>query len=155
MDALARMLPSLAVIVGALLLLRHWARRSGRAGGSPLRVVSRAGIGKGSLVAVVEVEGRRLLVGAGEHGVRLLTDLEASAEELPAPDPPPAADLPEAVVGPTPATPPDDPLPPDPLTSDPTHDRPRMAPIDRLRAMTVRQPVASHRPRPTRVHHRT
>lgn len=154
MDALARMLPSLAVIVGALLLLRHWARRSGRAGGSPLRVVSRAGIGKGSLVAVVEVEGRRLLVGAGEHGVRLLTDLEASAEELPAPDPPAAAELTEAVAGAAPATSPE-PLPPEPLTSDPTHDRPRMAPIDRLRAMTVRQPVASHRPRPTRVHHRT
>lgn len=147
-DALARMLPSLAVIVGALLLLRHWARRGGRTGGSPLRVVSRAGMGKGSLVAVVEVDGRRLLVGAGDQGVELLCELDRDAV-----DPTVAQDAPTSTDDP--ATPSLSSPAPGPAPASLTDDRPRMAPIDRLRAMTVRTPATSHRPRPNRVRHRT
>lgn len=166
-DALLRMLPTLGVIVGALLLLRHWAQKGRGASSTPLRVVSRAGVGKGSVVAVVEVGGRRLLVGAAEQGVSLLTELDDLVE------------VPEATALPAPPT--DHALPPpaiDTRAAAPATDRqrlldqlrqgaggtsrtstaplsapgrPRMAPLDRLRHMTVRTPVANRPSRPHRV----
>lgn len=165
-DALVRMLPSLAVIVGALLLLRHWAQRGRSTSTTPLRVISRTGITKGSVVAVVEVGDRRLLVGAAEQGVSLLAELDpgtgmeaasdpahetpAEAASAPAHDPAhtttaaaaPATDRQRLLeqLRHTSLT--------GPRTT--TDDRPRMAPIDRLRHLTVRTPVASPPPRPTR-----
>lgn len=170
-DALVRMLPSLAVIVGALLLLRHWAQKGRGSSSTPMRVVSRTGIGKGSVVAVVEVGGRRLLVGAAEQGVSLLTELDeqpaaAPAVAAPATDRvllPPATDasaaapatdrqrlldqLRQGAGGTTRTTRTTD----APLS---TTGRPRMAPLDRLRHMTVRTPVANRPSRPNRVHPR-
>ncbi len=180
LDALARTLPTLLVIVGALLLLRHWARRGGVSADSGVRVVTRTGIAKGTVVAVVAVGERRMLVGASEHGVNLLAELESQPEpgqviaSGPAHDPatvpvldatPTATDRPSFDLGalgpslaglhlrrPSPwrglgagrtrAT----------TTTHP--DRPRMAPIDRLRDLTVRRPVPSH-PRSSGVHRRT
>ena len=161
-DALARMLPSLAIIVGALLLLRHWAQKGRGGTTTPLRVISRTGLAKGSVVAIVEVGDRRLLVGAADQSVSLLAELD---------------DVPTAVVdGPSPATATDETdrtsapavvpatdrqrlldqlrpaLPTASLT--PTDDRPRMAAIDRLRHMTVRSPVRTHPSRPNRAHSR-
>ena len=161
-DVLARSLPSLIVIVGALLLLRRWAQRGSGTTGADVRVVTRTGITKGAVVAVLAVGERRLLVGASERGVDLLAELDpepaahpeeagtgvtAAATTPPAPRPAAPASLTALVAGawnaarsrPTP-------------TSD---DRPRMAPIDRLRHLTVRRPVPSHPRRPTVVRRRT
>jgi flagellar protein FliO/FliZ len=146
-DVLARTLPSLAVIVGALLVLRHWARRGRSRADADVRVLTRTGLAKGAVVAVVAVGERRLLVGASEQGVRLLTELEpdASVASLPLPDTAGAV-----TMAPMPAV-------PDlrrwlrPPASPPTTDRPRMAPIDRLRHLTVRRTVPSHPRRPTGV----
>ena len=171
-DALLRMLPTLAVIVGALLLLRHWAQKGRGSSSTPLRVLSRAGVGKGSVVAVVEVGGRRLLVGAAEQGVCLLTELDEEpavvptgatledpgtdrALQPPAPDssPAPATDRQRLLdqlrqgAGGTAST-------ARTSTHPSTPGRPRMAPLDRLRHMTVRTPVANRPSRPNRVHPR-
>lgn len=147
-DVLARMLPSLIVIVGALLLLRHWAQRGGRnTADAGVRVLTRAGVTKGAIVAVVAVGQRRLLVGASEHGVTLLTELPADGEScrsVATTDP-----VPTAGDGA------DDTDIPVTLDAFPwTPDRPRMAPIDRLRHLTVRQAVPSH-PRRSNGAHRT
>lgn len=143
-DLLARSLPSLAVIVGALLLLRHWARRS-QAGptGVDVRVIARTGIAKGATVAVVAVGDRRLVVGASEHGVNLLTPLDDDEGATPPTSP---TGVPEDAATPTGCSPLNGRAP---LTW--TTDRPRMAPIDRLRRLTVRQPVPSHPRRPNGV----
>lgn len=160
-DVLARSLPSLIVIVGALLLLRRWAQRGSGSTGADVRVVTRTGITKGAVVAVLAVGERRLLVGASERGVDLLAEL----------DPEPVAHPEEAGVGVATAATPQAPRPAAPASltalvagawnaarSRPTpmsDDRPRMAPIDRLRHLTVRRPVPSHPRRPTVVRRRT
>lgn len=74
LDVIGRLLPALAVIVGALLLVKRWARRQGGPE-SGVRVLGRSGIARGAMVAVVAVGDRRFLVGAGEHGVSLLGEL--------------------------------------------------------------------------------
>lgn len=81
LDALLRLLPSLAIIVAALLAARWWLARNGGTGAVALRVTGRAPLTKGAAVAVVEVEGRRFLVGAGDGGVRLLCELPPAAPE--------------------------------------------------------------------------
>ena len=184
-DALLRMLPTLAVIVGALLLLRHWAQKGRGSSSTPMRVVSRTGIGKGSVVAVVEVGGRRLLVGAAEQGVSLLTELDEEPVEVAATSAPAASASDRLALAPTTAPPPTTEPPATPGSSPaapatdrqrlldqlrqgasgptgatrsstpPVHPgRPRMAPLDRLRHMTVRTPVANRPSRPNRVHPR-
>lgn len=149
-DVLARTLPSLLLIVGALLVLRYWVQRGTVGHDAGVRVVSRTGLAKGAVVAVVAVGERRLLVGASEHGIALLTELEADEATLTAgelagrtsperattdpvavPDVPPAAFRPRGFPR--------------------TTDQPRMAPIDRLRAVTVRRTVPSHPRRPNGV----
>lgn len=122
-------MPSLAVIIGALLLVRRWARR--QAGPtSGMRIVSRTGITRGAVVAVVEIGARRFLVGAGEQGVSLLTELDPHDVELSlVPTHGSAAPSPVAMESATPRTP-----------------GPRMGLVDRLRAMTVR----THLEGPTR-----
>jgi flagellar biogenesis protein FliO len=117
MDALGRLLPSLTILLAALFAVRWWAQRGRGGTGGALRVLARAGVSKGAVVAVVEVGERRFLVGAGEQGVRLLSELEA--------DPGAGAAIGTAAA----------------LNGSASHPaRPRMAPIDRLRELTVRQP---------------
>lgn len=164
-DVLARTLPSLGLIVGALLILRAWAQRGQRGTDAGIRVVTRTGLAKGAVVAVVAVGQRRLLVGASEHGVSLLTELEPEAELQPT-----------AAAGPATVTAAPAPLGGGaarelgarlggwgmrsrprtrPAAMSLTTDRPRMAPIDRLRALTVRRAVSSHPRGSTGVHRRT
>lgn len=122
-EILGRLLPSLAVIVGALLLVRRWARRQGGATRG-MRVVARTGVARGAIVAVVAVGSRRFLVGAGEHGVSLLTELDE--DDLggdPADGSPLSSDSPYSAATDTAAA----------RTAGP-----RMGLVDRLRAMTVR-----------------
>ena len=133
------------VMAGGLLLAARYGRGGGRPG-SGVRVSGRHGVSKGAVVAIVEVDGRRFLVGAGDQQVTLLTELEPTPEVEPAHD--------EGAV------------PADTASSLPTrlgvalaqahrHARrphrtgpttthgPRIGPLDRLRAMTVRTPVGA------------
>lgn len=77
-----RVVLALAVVLGLLWWL---ARRTG--GGKPrakvttVSVVGRQSLGRHSGVAVVEVEGRRLLLGVTDQGVSLLTELGVAAEK--------------------------------------------------------------------------
>jgi len=68
-----------ALALVALAVIVFLVRR--RAGGSdapvPIAVLARAPLGPGLGVALVEAGGRRLLVGWGKEGVRLVRDLGA------------------------------------------------------------------------------
>jgi flagellar biogenesis protein FliO len=122
-DVVARMLPPLVLIVGCLLLLRRWAQRGGSTSSPGVRVVARTGLTRSAVVGVVEVAGRRFLVGGGEAGVTLLAELPADEWPHPDPSPPPAPAVTDVALSARTAFP---------------HDRPWMGPISRLRALTVR-----------------
>ncbi|NMR21065.1 flagellar biosynthetic protein FliO [Cellulomonas fimi] len=66
----------------------------------PLAVIGRQSLGKGAGVALVEVAGRVLLLGVGDQGVRVLTEIDVPAADG-ADDgaAAPAADAPRAVAG--------------------------------------------------------
>lgn len=137
LDVLGRLLPSLALIVGALLLVRRWSQRGGarRAAGG-VRVLARTGLSRGAVVAVVAVGSRHFLVGATDREVSLLGELDEG--ELAAP------------AGPSQAAATAGDLDPDLARATDGRaaslDRPRMGLVDRLRAMTVR----THLERPIR-----
>lgn len=67
---------ALAAIVGTLLLVQRFGTRLTGTSSVPLQVLGRTGIARGAMIAVVQVERRRFLVGAGEQGVRLLAELD-------------------------------------------------------------------------------
>lgn len=142
------------VVVAGGLLLWYRASRGGLNGGSGpvLRVAARAGLTRSALVAVIDVDGRRYLVGAAEEGVRLLAELgPATGSPADAPDQPDDSDgvvAPDALAGLAPAS-----SPASMLHAIGVHGRdtdqssgPRIGPLDRLRAMTVR----SHQREPIR-----
>lgn len=83
-----RLVASLAVVVGLLLLLQRFAARrfQGRAGAT-IQVVQRQALSRGSGVAVVTVAGRILVLGTTEQQVTLLTELDADELELDLADP--------------------------------------------------------------------
>ena len=127
--ALLQMLPALALIVGALLLVKRWAARGGRVGAiEGVKVVSRTGLTRGAVLAVVEVAGKRYLVGAGEHGIRMLTEIEhdAALDAASVPSTPPLLAATDSRLSAA---------------------RPWMGLVDRAKAMTVR----SHPSRPSDV----
>ena len=66
-----------ALVVLALVAVVLVVRRRTRvaAGPDPVAVLSRAPLGPGLGVALLETGGRRLLVGWGKEGVRLVSDL--------------------------------------------------------------------------------
>lgn len=80
-----RVVLALAVVLGLLWWL---ARRTGggraRAKVTTVAVVGRQSLSRRSGVAVVEVEGRRLLLGVTDQGVSLLTELGSTPAEEPA-----------------------------------------------------------------------
>ncbi|GAA4810521.1 flagellar biosynthetic protein FliO [Nocardioides caeni] len=72
-----RLLGSLAVVVGLLLLIARFVNRRFTApSGAPVQVMHRQQLGRGQGVAVISVGGRVLVVGTTEHQVTLLTELE-------------------------------------------------------------------------------
>lgn len=83
MDAvieLARgLVPSLLLIAVLLVVRRSVTRGRIGGGGTQLRVSGRTGVARGASVAVVEVDRRRFLIGASEHGVGLISELGPAA----------------------------------------------------------------------------
>jgi flagellar biogenesis protein FliO len=145
---LVRLTVSLAVLLGGLLIVRHWSRggRSGRrvsgSGRVPIRIAGRAGIARGAHVAVVEVDGQRFLVGAGEHGVSLLAELPSTADAGAGRD---TVDLAELEGDDFTAD-----RTPDPLMDPSVSIQPRMGLVARLQRSTLRtagtsRPRAPHR----------
>lgn len=82
-----------AAVLGALALAGAWARRKskGRSTAVPaLAIVSKQGLGKESGVAIIEADGRRLLVGFGSAGATLVAELgDPSAARTPVREAPP------------------------------------------------------------------
>jgi flagellar biosynthetic protein FliP len=74
-----------ALALGTVLGVLWWlGRRLARGGGArrrtaALTVVARHGLGQKASIAVVDADGRRLLLGVSEHGVTLLAELESPA----------------------------------------------------------------------------
>jgi flagellar protein FliO/FliZ len=66
----------LVTLAAGVVLVRRRARRAAPA--ASVSVVARAPLGPGLGVALLEVGGRRLLVGWGKEGVRLVRDLGAA-----------------------------------------------------------------------------
>jgi flagellar protein FliO/FliZ len=78
-----RLICSLAVVLGLLLLIARFAGRrfQGRTG-APVQVLHRQPISRGSSVTVVSVGTRILVLGSTEHQITLLTELEPDEIEL-------------------------------------------------------------------------
>lgn len=75
-----RVIVSLLVVV-ALIWLAARRLQSSRRGEAPdMRVVARLPLTRRSSLALVEVEGRRLLLGVGDAGVSLVSELGADAD---------------------------------------------------------------------------
>jgi flagellar biogenesis protein FliO len=132
------------VMVVTLVALSRYAQRGGRGRGTSVRVAARHGVSRNAVVAVIEVDGRRFLVGAGEGQVSLLTELDPAAEVAeepttgPAPAPAPFARLTAAMAA---AITHRAPHRTGPLTAGPG-----IGLLDRLRAMTVRTERPIHVP---------
>lgn len=106
-----------------------------------VKVTARAGLARGSSIAVVEIDGRRFLLGAAANAVNVLAELDPVGPAGPTDHEPPA--------GPAPRSPlPSSPLPTGPTTDDGGTSGPIAGgtPLDRLRSMTVRTPGAARRP---------
>lgn len=114
----ANVLPGFAVVIAVPLVLWWYVRRTRAAGPNRLRITDKAALGKNTWVAVVEVDEQRFLVGAGESGVGLISELEA---------------LPEVAEDPVGDA--------DPLNG--ITEQPRMGLVRRLQLMTVRGPAQS------------
>jgi flagellar protein FliO/FliZ len=78
-----RLVVSLAIVVGLLLLLARFGQRRfhGQAG-ALVRVVHRQALSRTSAVAVVTVGSRVLVLGTTEHQVSILTELEPEELDL-------------------------------------------------------------------------
>jgi flagellar biogenesis protein FliO len=79
-ELLLRMVFSLAVVVGLLILISRVAARRlhGRAG-SPIEVLHRQALSKSASVSVVSVAGRVLVLGSTDQQVNVLTELDPDA----------------------------------------------------------------------------
>ena len=83
-ELVVRLVFSLAVIVGMLMLLTRFSAKKFRGGtGALVRVVHRQPLSRTSAVAVVTVGSRVLVVGTTEQQVHLLTELDPEEIELP------------------------------------------------------------------------
>ncbi|WP_170867074.1 flagellar biosynthetic protein FliO [Nocardioides lianchengensis] len=96
MELAVRMVVSLAVVVGLLLLcVRFGGKRFKGRSGSPLQVLHRQSLSRSSGVALVSVGGRMLLLGTTDQQVQMLTEIDPAEVEAPAE---PAAEAPVAVA---------------------------------------------------------
>ncbi len=113
------LIPSLVIFVGGPLLI-WWLRRSRPASPAGLRVAARTALTRNSVVAIIETGDRRFLLGATDHGIQLISELEASSTEA-------------------------DEIGMDGLPELPFRQGPRTSPLETLRAMTARR---AGKPRP-------
>lgn len=116
-DLLTDFLPGFAVVTTVPLVLWWYMRKNRGATPSRLRITDKAAMGKSTWVAVVEVDEKRFLVGAGESGVGLISELEALPEMEEATDASPV--------------------------SNGITEQPRTGLVRRLQLMTVRGPAQS------------
>ena len=86
-------LPALAIVCGAPLAIWWYTRRNRKGSPGRLQISDKAVLGKNLWVAVVNVDDKRFLVGAGESGVNLISELEALPEPLEEPVEEPLADM--------------------------------------------------------------
>lgn len=135
-ESLTQLIPALAIFVGGPLLI-WWLKRRRPSVGGGLRVSARTALTRNSVIAVVELDDRRLLVGATDHGVTLLSELA----DLPGPETQSELALAQA-AGHDVRLKEDQPVPTEP-------NGPRTSPLEQLRVMTTRRVT---RPRPPRVH---
>ena len=78
MELLLRLIASLAVVIGLLLVLaRLGAKRFSGSPDSLVRVIHRQPLSRTSSLAVVDVAGRILVLGATENQISLVTELDA------------------------------------------------------------------------------
>jgi flagellar biogenesis protein FliO len=110
--------PMIVIFAGGPALL-WWLRRGKMGQAAPLRILGRTALTKSSVVAVVEADGRRFLLGASEQGISILSELAATPTDT---DPDDTAVVDEAHIVPF---------------------GPRMSPLETLRAMTARTPTHS------------
>lgn len=136
-DTLGQMIPALVIFVGGPLLIWWLKRRRPTAGGG-LRVSARTALTRNSVIAVIELDDKRLLIGATDNGITLLSELAADSPSQTAPQPSLPHDL-EAGQ--------DARNTEDAVRNEPAG--PRTSPLEQLRVMTTRR---VNRPRPPRVH---
>ena len=86
-------LPALAIVCGAPLAIWWYTRRNRSGNPGRLQISDKAVLGKNLWVAVVNVDDKRFLVGAGESGVALISELEALPEPVEEPVEDPATDM--------------------------------------------------------------
>ena len=79
------LVPSVLLIVVLLLIRRRVSGGARPRDTSRMRVVERTGVSRGASVAVVEIDQRRFLVGATEHGISLLSELQPTEVDVTAP----------------------------------------------------------------------
>ena len=115
---------ALLVVVGAPVALWLWTRRSRNGATNRLRITDKAALGRSLWVAVVEVDDRRYLVGAGEGSVGLISELDGVEQEAPLATTEPA----------------DRETEPASAITNGIIERPRMGLIERLQHMTLRTP---------------
>ena len=82
-ELITRLVASLAVVVGLMLLLaRFVGKRYGTRAGAPVQVLHRQPLSRSSSVAVVTVGSRVLVVGTTDHQVSLLAELDPEELEV-------------------------------------------------------------------------
>lgn len=79
-NLLTDVLPGLVIVIGAPLAIWWYLGRTRGSAPGRLRISDKAALGKNVWVAVVEVDEKRFLVGAGESGIGLISELEALPE---------------------------------------------------------------------------
>lgn len=87
LELVLRLVLSLAVVLGLFWAFARTGSRRMGASRSALKVRGRQALGRSASVAVVEVGSRVLVIGVGEGGVRLLTELDPEELVEPAVDP--------------------------------------------------------------------
>ncbi|MCP4309123.1 MAG: flagellar biosynthetic protein FliO [bacterium] len=110
-------LPGLIIVIGAPLAIWWYMRRTRGSVAGRLKISEKAAMGKNVFVAVVEVDDKRFLIGAGESGVGLLSELEPLPEVVEEP----AEEVADTTNGIT--------------------EQPRIGLVRRLQLMTVRGPA--------------
>ena len=108
LELMVRLVASLAVVVGLMLLLARFVQKRYVArSGAPVQVVHRQPLSRSSSVAVVTVGSRVLVLGTTDHQVTLLTELdpeELEVEELEVVEPAVEEDVPALRTTKVPAT---------------------------------------------------